>query len=390
MKKILLLLSVIVFVNSASAFRLEYGNNVTISEPVYEDIYIAGGVISINAPIHGDLICAGGTIIINDSVMNDILVAGGTVTFNGYVGDDIRCAGGQLYVQKNISGDLVIAGGKVLVDKNVIIGDGLLISGGDITFNGVVKNQVKAAVGSLVFNGIAEKDIEVRGGKLEMNGAVTGASVLAADQISIGRSASFNGDVRYWNKSGNVDFGSSLKNGKATYDPSLKIKSSRWYYLGGATILGLFWYIGMALLMIALIQYLFESTMKKAGDAFFNSTLRSLGFGFLFFVAVPVGAVLAFITVIGVPLGLLLLFNYVVLIILATIISSVVAANWYNNRFNYQWTYWQKVFAALGIFVVLKLIFFTPFLGWLLMILIACISFGAVLISIRWKRPAEA
>jgi hypothetical protein len=385
-RKIVLSLVVFLMAGNAFAFVVIYGNNLFITQPIYGDLYIAGGTVTINAPIHGDLICAAGTVTINDSVLNDILVAGGTVIFNGYAGDDIRCAGGKLQVQKNVTGDLVIAGGQIMVNKDVVIGNGLLMSGGDMVFEGTVKDNVKAAVGNLVFNGTVEKDIDIRGGKLEMNGVVNGASVLAAPEIVIGNNASFRNDVRYWNRTGSLDFKSAVTNAKTSYDPSLKIDTGRWYYLGGISLLGLLWYMGMALLTIAIIQYLFSTTMRQAGDTAFNATLKSLGWGALFFILVPVAAVVAFITVIGVPIGLLLLLNYVMVVILATVISSVVAANWLNNRFTYKWNYWKLVLAALGIFVVFKLISSTPFLGGLLMLVIACLSFGSILQNINWKR----
>jgi hypothetical protein len=389
MKKIASVIIASVLTIHAFSFRLEYGNNVVIARPVYEDLYISAGSVTINAPVFGDLICTGGTIDINDSVSGDIIVAGGTVTFNGNVGDDIRCAGGRLYVQKNIVGDLVIAGGQVTVNRDVVIGGGLLMGGGDITFNGTVNKSVKAGFGSLVFNGRAEKDIDVKGGNLQMNGTVMGPAVIAANKITIGNDASFNNNVRYWNNKGSVDFGQSIKNGKAIYDPSLKIATGRWYYLGGLSVLGLLWYIGMALLMIAIIQYLFNATMQKAGDTVFNKTLKSSGFGLLFFIAVPIAAIIAFITVIGVPLGLLLLFNYIILILLATVITSLVAAHWINNRFNYQWGFWKLVFAALGIFIVLKLISSMPFVGWLIVLIATCGAFGAILQNINWKRKQQ-
>ena len=100
MKKIVSLIIALGLTIQAFSFRLEYGNNVVITRPVYEDLYISAGSVTINAPVFGDLICTGGTVNINDSVSDDIIVAGGTVTFNGYVGDDVRCAGGRLYVQK--------------------------------------------------------------------------------------------------------------------------------------------------------------------------------------------------------------------------------------------------------------------------------------------------
>ncbi len=369
------------------AFRIEYGNNIIISRPVYEDLYVAGGNITINAPIYGDLIIAGGTIIINDSVMNDILLAGGNVTFNGFAGDDIRCAGGNIHISKNIGGDLVIAGGEVTIDKGVSIG-GLITAGGDITVDGNITGEVRGAAGNLFLNGNIGKNIDCRGVKIIVNGTVGGKSVLAARDIIIGNDAVFNNDVRYWNKQGSLDFKQSLKTGKATYDPSLRIQTGQWYYLGAATVLGLLWYLGMALLMILIVQYLFTATMKKAANTIFNDALKSLGFGFLFFIAVPVAALIAFITVIGVPVGLLLTFSYVALILQAAVITSVVAANWLNNRNNYKWSYWRMVFAAFGIFILLKLISLTPFAGWLIMIVLVCMAFGGILLNINWKRKA--
>jgi hypothetical protein len=389
MKKIFFLSAMLVNFVTVFAFRIEYGNNVIISRPVYEDLYIAGGNIIINASIHGDLIIAGGTVIINDSVMNDILLAGGNVTFNGFVGDDIRCAGGNIHISKNVAGDLVIAGGEVTVDKGVSIG-GLIIAGGDITVDGNVTGDVRGAAGNLFLNGNIGKDIDCRGGKITVNGAVGGKSILAARNIIIGNNAVFNNDVRYWNKQGSLDFKQSLKTGKATYDPSLRIQTGQWYYLGAATVLGLLWYLGMALLMILIVQYLFSATMKKAANTVFNDALKSLGFGFLFFVALPVTAIIALVTIIGVPVGLLLIFGYVALIMLATVITSVVAANWFNNRNNYKWSYWRMAFAAFGIFILLKLVSLAPFAGWLIMIILVCMAFGSILLNINWKRPQKS
>jgi hypothetical protein len=389
MKKIFFLTAMLANFVTAFAFRIEYGNNVIISQPVYEDLYLAGGNITINAPIHGDLIIAGGTIIINDTITNDILLAGGNVTFNGFVGDDIRCAGGNIHISKNVVGDVVIAGGEVTIDRGVSIG-GLIASGGNITVDGNVTGEVRGAFGNLYLNGNVGKNIDCRGGKITVNGTVDGKSVLAARDIIIGNDAIFNNDVWYWNKRGALDFKQSLKTGKATYDPSLRIRTGQWYYLGAATVIGLLWYLGMALLMILIVQYLFSATMKKAANTVFDDTLKSLGYGFLFFIAVPIAAVIAFVTVIGVPVGLLLTFSYVALILLATVITSVVAANWFNNRNNYKLSYWRTAFAAFGIFILLKLVSLAPFVGWLIIILSVCIAFGSILLNINWKRPQKS
>jgi hypothetical protein len=365
--------------------QLRYGNTVTISEPVWNDLYIAGGHIIINAPVHGDLVVAGGTVHFNDTVTNDILVAGGNVTFNGHVGDDVRCAGGNLQIIKNVAGDVVVTGGTVTIASGVSVG-GLLSAGGEVTIDGIVTGKVKSASGNFVLNGQVMNDLDCRADKITINGAVKGQALLSAGDVIVGDHAAFSGPVRYWVPGGQVNFKQSLKNGQAVYDPSLRISRGRWYFLGFASIMALLWYVGAVLLLIVIIQYLFGPAMKKAGEKVYSSIPKSLGYGFLFWIGVPIAAAVAFITVIGVPVGLILLGCYIILALSATTIVAVVAANWLHSRSRAKWGFWKLVFIALGIFMLLKIVTFTPFFGWLLLIVLVCIASGAILLSINWRR----
>ncbi|HET7898176.1 MAG TPA: hypothetical protein VFL47_10910 [Flavisolibacter sp.] len=386
MKKTLFLVVGSLVLITAHAYRIDWGKTVTISHPVFEDLYVAGGTVTINAPIHGDLVVAGGTIYINDSVLNDLLLAGGTVHINGYVADDIRCAGGELHILKNVGGDLVITGGRVDIAKEVTITGGLITGDGEITVNGRVIGPVRSTAGVFRFNGEANSNFDFRGGQLFMNGRVRGPSVIAAGEMEIGSQAAFQNGVRYWTKHRPPDFQQSLKNGGAVYDPSLKITSSSWYLLGHSTAFGLIWYLSTVFLFLVLIQYFFRNSFSKAADSLEQSMLKSLGFGFLFFAGVPFAIGLLLITVIGIPIGLILMFLYIVLVLLATVIASLVFANWYNHRFGKAWGFWQIILASLAMFVLFKLVTFTPFLGWVIMIMIACISFGALVRNINWRR----
>ncbi len=385
MKKILLLILMTGNIITASAFRIEYGDNIIISTAVHEDLYVTGGTVTINAPVYGDLVIAGGTVIINDTVTNDIIAAGGNVTFNGFVGDDIRCAGGNIHIYKNIAGDVVVTAGTVTIHKGATAG-GVITGGGNVTVDGNVDGEVRSAAGRLFLNGNISKDIDCRGGDITVNGNITGLSVLSADNIIIGSKAVFYNDVRYWNKRGNLDFRTSLINSKATYDPSLRMQTGRWYFLGAATVLGVLWYLGMALLMIFLVEYLFSFYMKNAADKASSGMLKSFGAGLLFFIAIPVAAVIAFVTLIGVPVGLLLLLGYIILALLATVITSVVTANWYNNRSVQGWNRQRLVWAAFVFFILIKLLSSIPFFGGLLTGVLVCIAFGSIILLFNWRK----
>jgi len=388
MKHLVLLGLLLGIIYSVQATRIERGQHVVISQPVYEDLYITGADVVINAPVHGDLTIAGGTVTINDSVLNDIIIAGGTVTLNGFAGDNIRCAGGKLYILKNVAGDVVAFGGNIIIGKNVTIRN-LIGAGGNITIDGNVTGMVRTVSGNLFLNGVVMKDIDCRGGKITINGTVHGQSILAANnEIVIEKGAAFDNGIRYWAPGQRVDFGQSVKGGQPIYDPSLRMDNNQWYYLGFSSVLWVLWYLGMVLLMIMIVQYLFSSTMKKAGRAMYDKSLKSFTYGLLFWIGAPVAAAVACVTIIGVPVGIILILAYIILALLATVITAVVAANWLSNRSNTNWQYWRMVFASLGIFVVFKILSFIPFIGWFILGVLVCIAFGSVLLNVNWRRKS--
>lgn len=386
MKHILLVALTLALAYQVKAVKIESGKNVTIDKPVYEDVYVTAGEVIINAPVYGDLVVAGGTVVINDSVYNDILAAGGSITFNGYAGDDIRCAGGKLFIMKEVEGDVIVTGGTVTIGEDAIINN-LIAAGGEIILDGQVVGFIKTMSGKFYLNGNVMKDIDCRGGEIAIDGIVRGKSVLVAgDKLIIGNNAVFLNDVRYWAPYRQVAFKNSIKKGNVIYDASLRPTSRQWYFLGFSSILGLVWYLGTVFITIMIIQYLFSRTMKRAGQTVYDKTLRSLGYGVLFWLCVPVAVVIAFITIIGVPVGVLLLFSYLMLALFAGAITSVVAANWLNRRSLANWPYRQMVIVALGLFIIFKLVSLTPFLGWIVFALFVTIAFGAILQNVNWRR----
>lgn len=387
MKKIILSVIILLCAVNSYGFRLQFGETSTITDTVRENLYISGGTVSINAPILGDLIIAGGTISVNDSVSGDILLAGGEATLNGAVGGDIRCAGGRLTINKNTYGELVVAGGEVIINRYATA-KGMMVAGGNVTMDGTVYGDLKCTGGNITMGGEVAGDAEIKGGNITVDGKVFGNAVLAAQILVINDNAVFNNNVRYWTGKGEVDFKNSVKNGTAVFDPVLEIRRGDWKYLGLMTFMGLLWYIGMALLMIIIIQFLFKGAFIKAGNTINTQTWKSFGYGFLFFVAVPVSAILAFVTLIGFPLGLLLIFLYILALVLASVISALVITHYFNNRREKNWGNWAVIFIALGIFVILKLLSLIPFIGWLMMFIIACMAFGAILVSLKLKKTA--
>lgn len=382
------------FTFHAFALRIESGNDIRITEPVHEDLYVFGNAIYIDAPVYGDIWCAGGTITVNDTIHGDLVVAGGNIYLRGAVLDDVRAAGGTLMISGTIAGDLLIAGGTVTVEPSANIGGDVAMSGGTVTIGSVVQGYVKATGGKVYLNGMIGKALEFNGGELTLNGVIAGPSNIAANKLIVGERAALRGNVRYWTGEGEVDFGKALQNGALlSYDPSLREHYERpdYKFLGFASFLAVLWYLIACFILIWLGQWLFQTVFQKAAGTVQVEPLRSLGYGFVYFAAAPVGIVLLFITIVGIPVGFLALLFYGMFFALANIITVLLGAHWINTRKNYHWRPIQIVGVALGLLILLKVVSSIPFLGWLVQIVVVLIAFGAILVNtkILTRKPAN-
>jgi len=390
MKKIISLLFVLFISKHASAFQFDYVDDVVITQPVHENLYISGGHVIINAPVYADLVIAGGVIEINDSVMKDILITGGSVTFNGYTKGSIRCLGARLHILKNIGGDLIVIGGNIVVEKETTIMGIVSINCSTLSFDGTAENDFSAKGSTIYFNGAAEKEIHITSQKINFNGEVSGNAVLAANEISLDSNSLFGSDVHFWNDKGSLDFGNSIKKGKANYDDSLALPYAHWYFLGRFSLITFFIYLGTIFLMIAIIQYLFGTVMKNAASKVLDAPLISFGTGILFFVLIPIIAVISFITVVGIPISIILLFCYFCVLLSTSIIASVVAANWFNNRSANKMRNWQIICVSFLIFLILKSLSSIDFFGWIIYLFAGSMSIGAIVRNIKWKKSIKA
>ena len=395
MKKLLILLCILVpvFCGTRPTYGSDFkgGERVSITEPVTGDLYLGAGEIDVRAPINGDLIVAGGEISVEDSVMQDILIAGGQLFLNGFVGDDIRAAGGRIKITNRIIGDLVVFGGEINIEEDAVIDGDLTVFGGEVYIRGTIKGNIKSSGGKIFFKGTAEGEVELRADELDIDGEIKGKSTLIAEDIILGDQAKFYQEVEYWREDGEMDFGTSLVNTSALYNLELEEQGKDQWPMGRAFgVLGLI-YVLTILLMIILLNFIFNEPLAQAGERLNQEPARSLGYGAAYFIGLPILVVILMVTVIGIPIGLLFLALYAFSWIFGLSITSVVAAKAMKIKYNYQqWGTWMLVLVSAGIFVVLKLLSLIPFIGWLFYLIVLAVAFGAILFDLLPQKKISA
>jgi hypothetical protein len=133
----ILVLFLLLLPTGVTALASYSGNQVSIDQPVSDDVFATGGIITVNAPIDS-LIAAGGTITLNAPVKGDVIVAGGRVVANNNIGGKLVAAGGTVEVNGDVGTNALITGGTVTVNPRATIGRDATISGGTITNSGHV------------------------------------------------------------------------------------------------------------------------------------------------------------------------------------------------------------------------------------------------------------
>jgi hypothetical protein len=220
-------------------------------------------------------------------------------------------------------------------------------------------------------------DINCKGEYIYMNGTVGGTAILAATEIQTGDSAAFQEEVRYWDSDGQVDFGSSMFDRKAIYDPALEIKTAKLQYLGFTTLFILIAYLLSALLTITVIQYLFSNIMRRSARQSYTASGRSIAYGLALMLAVPIVAILLLVSLIGIPIGMVLLTLMVILGALNSAILAVFLANILNNRNRYNWRNGKIAGVSFLMFLLIKVITLIPVIGWIVMLVATAAMFGA-------------
>ena len=388
MKTQLLLIALLLPVLSFGQYEAD--KEITVAESQKDDIYRAAETINIDATVDGDVVLAGGNITVRDTVRHDLTVAGGEIVVKGYVADDIRAAGGKLTIDSEIGDDVIVAGGEVLITKDAVIHGNLINFSGDIDMNGKVEGMVKSYSGDLKMNGSVTKEVELFGEDVVINGEIGGTSKMAAENITIGESAKFQGEVVYWSEDGQVDFGNSLVGATANFDENLMGDRDDFSWKGfGIAAFG-FWvfYLFSAFLVILLLNWAFSNFFDTAVDFLDKNFWRTLGYGSIYLIGLPLLIVISFVIVIGIPIGLFLGGFYIFSLLFGHLVMALLLSHYLNKRSDKRWNFWSIVLLALGIAAVIRLLTFIPFLGALLSFVTTALGYGLLGYAFLQKRVA--
>lgn len=154
------------------------GSQLTITEPVAEDLYATAGTLVLDTTVAGDAVLAAGTLTLAGDVASDALLAGGTVDIDGVVGDDLRAAGGTVNLRGLVTDQAIVAGGAVTFTADSAVGGRAWIAGNAVDVQGQVAG-----------------DLRVTGARVSIAGSIGGNAEVTGSDVRIEPGAFIAGDL---------------------------------------------------------------------------------------------------------------------------------------------------------------------------------------------------
>ena len=285
--------------------------------PVNRNVYDGGGQVRTPTAVRGDYAAAGGRVVVDQPVDGDATLAGGWVDVRAAVGDDVRVLAGDVAIEAAVGGELLASGGSIVLAPSASVGRGATLYGSDVRVEGRVEGA-----------------LEVRAHTVRIDAAVGGDVRLVADEIVLGPGARIGGRLHYVSDAELERAPGAVIAGPVTREAAARPagpqpRAGSWHgqrishASGWAS--GLLSFLGL-LACAAVFLLLLPGFADATGRRLQRTPWLALAVGFGAAAALPVLAVLLFVTLIGLPLGVAVLALYPVLLLAGFLVGVLLLA----------------------------------------------------------------
>jgi hypothetical protein len=340
-KLLIVLLLLAVSIPSIYAAGASQNGSVVIDTPVNHDLFVSGDTVTINAPVDGDVWAAGNVVNINAAVSGDVFAAGSTVNLNAPIGGSVVAAGGQVEAKGDVKGRIVAAGGTITLRGNALK---VVAAGGTIRIEStaVIEKYAYVAGGTVTNAGTIKGELRVNANSLENTG--TAGSVQWQKTQTQANLAGLTGALS-----------------------------------GIGMVLSILTTFGFLILGIVLLR-LFPKQFLTVHDQLVKSPIKNTVVGFLLIIAAAIVSVLLAITVVGLPFAAVFGMLFIIALMMSGLFVSLALGRKIGNlaslKASDMWLF------VLG-FVILTVLFYLPFVGWIIRVVAVSLGFGATFYALR-------
>lgn len=363
---ILAILLILFNFNSSFGTQFKAGENFLFPDTLIidDDLIIAGNTIKSDATIMGDLISGSNRLVQNGIVVGSITAGAKDIDILGQVNGSVRGFAQNINVNGKINRNLIGFCAALNIKPEADIGGDVSVFCGELTLDGKVGKGLRGAIGTLVISGTVNGDVSVD-----------------ADKITLMPTAKILGDFKYkCKKQAKIESGAQV-GGQTLWTKKEKKeeRKAKGIFTAKSLVTEILFLLALMITGIVL-TLIFKKNAYQAKRAVTASFLRSLGWGFVFMVCIPIAIIILIVTILGIPIAVISLFAYAVLIYIAKIPVATALGGRIIKAFGKQGEpslIWSML---LGLFI-LTILLNIPYLEWLIYFVVLFTGFGAILIS---------
>lgn len=339
---------------------LRVGESVSVAkdQTVENDFYAAAGTIAMSGSIVGDMYVVGGNITANGAVAEDLSALGGSVQVHAPVEDDVRVVGGDVVIAESVGGDVFVIAGSLKILSSASVAGDVFFYGGEAEINGAVDGSIMGAAERFRIDTTVGGDVDV----------------TSSAQLTLGDRASIAGDVQYKSFQELTRAQNAVVEGEIVKSDIERTDDSSGF---GSYITAFFMH-----LFALLVLYL---AFRRQLNTFVAHTLSHYGksgiFGLGALFVAPIVVVLLMVTVLGLFLGLLGLFGFIMIGLLAYVLTATLVAGLLakivakqSSEINLGW-----LLAGAALLYLVQLI---PIIGPFIVFCVFVIALGGIVLQI--------
>jgi hypothetical protein len=251
-------------------------------------------------------------------------------------------------------------------DDHVILTGGLVVPEGETAKTAVVFN------GDVLIDGTVSQTLVVFNGRTEITGTVAEDVIVFNGAVVLRSGSRVEGDV-VSRQSPQIEEG-------ATVEGTVDDLPTRWDYWDITFVGRLGWWLAytVSTLILGLVLLMLARGLDPASIRALRDRLgATIGFGFLWFVLLPIVAVLLFVTIVGIPLGLFLLFALGLVYSIGYVVGGLALGRLVVKEPT------SRYLAFLAGWGALRLIALVPFLGGIAWLVGTVLGLGTLWVAAR-------
>jgi cytoskeletal protein CcmA (bactofilin family) len=276
---------------------------IAAGDVIEETVLFSGESVSVDGTIRGDLIVAADRLVVRGRIEGNVFVFARDVEVPGRVDGSLYGLAERARIEGEVGG-LDAALERLVLAPSGRIGRDAFLVGDTAAVDGEIGRDLWFAGDELEVRGKVERNVDVRAGRLAILdeariGGDVDAQLPEGDEVELASSAQIGGEVRTRpHEHGRRFFAHWL-------EPHFYVFLAIQY---AASFL-------MGLLLYWLVPQIFGSEVRTPALFF-----RTLGFGFVSLVGIPIALLLTALTIVGIPIALLGVFVFVTAFYLADIV----------------------------------------------------------------------